>query len=177
MQTLAPFRQKRVRVEWGKNRQLSIGMTPLLVLVLLITGLGAASAGAAETSPDSRTIVDLQAFRRATSIPVESPGGGEGRATLINLNPNINAWYLLRLNWGGPAPEEVYHLANARPKNQDLLLDAGTPGSVVILEGKNKYVCDLWGPKARPGFPTLRCAEKESICGILRGDIAPAWNA
>ena len=55
-------------------------------------------------SQASKTIVDLQPFRQTGSIPIKSSRGEEGRATLINLNPDINDWYLLQLNWGNRAP-------------------------------------------------------------------------
>jgi hypothetical protein len=42
-----------------------------------------------------KTIVELQQFRRTQEQPVIGPAGRHGTATLINLNPAINAWYLL----------------------------------------------------------------------------------
>ncbi len=74
-------------------------------------------------SQASKTIVDLQPFRQTGSIPIKSARGEEGRATLINLNPDINDWYLLQLNWGNRAPAEAYHLEIANRRNQRLMLD------------------------------------------------------
>ena len=48
----------------------------------------------------AKTIIDLQQFRRSESIAVEGSGSRRGRATLINLNPRINTWFLLTLDWG-----------------------------------------------------------------------------
>jgi len=89
------------------------------------------------------TIVDLQPFRRTASIRIKGPGSEEGSATLINLNPNINAWYLLVLNWQG-GPSEAYHLENPKPESQMLMLDSGYSSGPVIVQGKNKFPCDLW---------------------------------
>jgi hypothetical protein len=42
----------------------------------------------------ARTIIDLQPFRHVDSIRTKDNRGGMGSATLINLNPGVNAWYL-----------------------------------------------------------------------------------
>jgi hypothetical protein len=76
------------------------------------------------------------------SIPAESAEGERGFATLINLNPNINVWYLLQLTLPG-APVEYYHLENENPRTQTLLLDRSVPGGLVVDEGGQKYDCDL----------------------------------
>jgi len=95
----------------------------------------------------SKTIVDLQAFRETSSIKIKGLRGEEGLATLINLNPNINAWYLLRLNWPG-VPEQDYHLENADPQIQRFLLDNSSPDGLLIVEKENRYACNLWGAKS-----------------------------
>ncbi len=41
----------------------------------------------------SKTILELQQFRQTTSIQIVSSGGKTGKATLVNFNPNVNAWY------------------------------------------------------------------------------------
>ena len=65
-----------------------------------------------------KTIVELQQFRDTTSIKILAPGGQQGVATLINLNPDINIWYLLELNWHAGATPAAYHLENPYPKRQ-----------------------------------------------------------
>ena len=101
----------------------------------------------------SKTIVDLQPFRETSSIKIKGVRGEEGLATLINLNPNINAWYLLRLNWPG-VPEEEYHLENAHPRSQRFLLDYSDPDGLLIAEKENRYACNLWG--ATPSYSLKR---------------------
>ena len=52
-----------------------------------------------------KTILELQEFRQATSIRIRSRSGTEGTATLVNLNPTINAWYLLQVDWKDGKPQ------------------------------------------------------------------------
>ena len=62
----------------------------------------------------------------------------------MNLNPAINAWYLLKVAWNDGAPEVSFHLENAEPRAQRLLLDEKYPAGLVVTEGKNRYYCDLF---------------------------------
>ena len=103
----------------------------------------------------SKTIVDLQPVRETTWIKIKGVRGEEGLATLINLNPNINAWYLLRLNWPG-VPEEDYHLENAYPRTRRFLLDYNNPDGLLIVEKENKYTCNLWGATSSRSLTTAK---------------------
>jgi len=120
----------------------------LSTAILLSYGHGSALFGAVD---NPKTVIDLQPFRETSSIKIKGVRGEEGLATLINLNPNVNSWYLLRLNWSG-APEENYHLENAHPRIQGLLLDNNHPDGPVILEREDKYICNLWGTKSSYGL-------------------------
>ena len=90
-----------------------------------------------------KTILELQRFRQTNSIPIRSNRGKEGMATLVNLNPAINAWYLLKVSWKNGTPELNYHLENPRPQVRRVLLDEKYPSGVVIVEGDKRYRCDL----------------------------------
>lgn len=92
-----------------------------------------------------KTIVDLQLFRRASSVHVSASKGKDGVATLINLHPAVNAWYLLKVAWAGSA-ESAYHLENAEPRSQRILLDEKYPSGVVIASGNSRIPCDLFSP-------------------------------
>jgi hypothetical protein len=126
----------------------------LLILSLVSVGLPgreAASIGVGEnadakgnSAPPGRTIVDLQPYRQAMSSKITGADGRDGRALLINLNPNVNAWYLLRLAWGD-APAEFYHLRNAYPQTQRLQLEDRTPSGLVLVAGATRAPCVLWG--------------------------------
>ncbi len=92
-----------------------------------------------------RTILELQQFRQTSSIKIHAPGGKEDLVTLINLNPDINVWYVLRL--GTRLGEDPWHLENANPGGARLLLDEKFPLGIVIAEGEKRISCDLWGTK------------------------------
>ena len=91
-----------------------------------------------------KTIEELQQFRQTTSSHIKSDKGAEGTATLVNLNPTINAWYLLKVAWQGGS-ESSYHLENPEPHSRKLTLDPKYPFGIEILEGKAQYPCNLFG--------------------------------
>lgn len=113
-------------------------MTRNLLVVLFFWAFAALGIDSA------KTIVELQQFRRSDCIRIKSKDGRQGNATLINLNPAINAWYLLEVAWPGGS-EASYHLENPKPGIQKLLLDENYPSGLVILAGKNRYSCDMFG--------------------------------
>jgi len=92
----------------------------------------------------AKTIVELQAFRRTETIDAEGVGGRRGTATLINLNPRINAWFLLALDWGQGGQRQFFHLENPDPRGQTVRLDASDPHGVQILSGDRSASCALW---------------------------------
>ncbi len=96
-----------------------------------------------------KTIIELQQFRQTSSIRFQR-GGKQGTATLINLNPTINAWYLLQLEWNKSKLATVYHLENRLPQRQYFLLDEDHPYGLVLVHGERKYICDLWSPEVQP---------------------------
>jgi hypothetical protein len=91
-----------------------------------------------------RTILELQQFRQTSSIHIESKAGRRGIATLVNLNPAINAWYLLRVAWNDGGAQAAFHLENPEPRKQRLLLDEKYPQGVVVAAAKNRYYCALF---------------------------------
>jgi hypothetical protein len=93
----------------------------------------------------TKTIVELQQFRATTTAAVKTGTGKEGAATLVNLNPHINAWHLLRVIWKGDTQESAWHLENAKPGSAQIALDGSYPSGVLIIEGKDRYHCDLFG--------------------------------
>ena len=91
-----------------------------------------------------KTILELQQFRQTHAIHIKSRAGRDGVATLVNLNPSINAWYLLEVTWDGDVPERAYHLENPQPRDRTLRLDETYPFGLVIVEGPDRYSCDLF---------------------------------
>ncbi len=80
-----------------------------------------------------KTIVELQRFRSTTGVAIRRADGLVGRATLINLNPQINAWYLLSLKWPDDDERVSFHLENSDPRGRELQLLAAGPGSVILI--------------------------------------------
>jgi len=89
-----------------------------------------------------RSLVELQQFRQASSNNIESSRDSPGTVTLINLNPTINAWYLLKVV-RKDGSEASYHLENPKPSTQRLTLDPGDPTSVELSEGETRHRCKL----------------------------------
>lgn len=106
----------------------------------MIRALSVVLAVAALTATDApKTIVDLQPFRR------QSAGRG---ATLINLNPHVNAWFLLTVN------DVAWHLENQAPRAQQLVLD--DKSGFVIIEGGKRDACDLFSGALEEGRKSAR---------------------
>jgi len=91
-----------------------------------------------------KSILDLQRYRDTVSIEIRDGGGRQGTATLINLNPQINTWYLLRLQWSGEDTPRSYHLTNPAPAAQTLVLDAEFPYGLLLASTLDTATCDLW---------------------------------
>jgi len=154
---------------YAYRRRKRAGVLLSVSLLLLLVGNPWASScrGADPKSSSSETIVELQQFRETRSIVIKGAGAEEGRATLINLNPNVNAWYLLQVKWQGGASAEVYHLENANPQTQQLLLDDNPPYGLAAADGKDRYTCDLWGTTSRESLKKARAsvAAYAPLCG------------
>jgi hypothetical protein len=59
---------------------------------------------------DAKTIFELQPWRTTSRVSLRRTDGAAGIATLINLNPYANAWYVLTLSWEGTPEARSYHL-------------------------------------------------------------------
>src|ERR1700690_3052948 len=90
-----------------------------------------------------KTIVELQPFRQTTSIEFQMAGDW-GQATLVNLNPQINTWFLLTLWWPGAPGATSYHLENPSPKTQTLALSEAYPYGIRISAAGRNADCELW---------------------------------
>jgi len=100
-------------------------------------------AKATDLEPPS-TMVELQQFRQSNAIHIRSQAGKEGIATLINLSPAINVWYLLKIAWREGGRETTYHLENVDAAGSKLLLDEKYSSGLVIAEGNQRHFCNLW---------------------------------
>jgi hypothetical protein len=94
-----------------------------------------------------KTILELQQFRQSSSTLIKSRGR-DGIATLINLNPAINAWFLLKVAWKDSSSELTFHLENPEPHARQLFLEEKYPDVLVVANGNQRYFCDLFGGNA-----------------------------
>jgi len=86
---------------------------------------------------------DLQPSRQTSSNRIRSDKGLQGTATLINLNPAVNTWYLLEVDWQ-EGSKFSNHLENPKPRSQKLVLDAKYP-SIEPVEGDAHRSCAFFG--------------------------------
>lgn len=117
----------------------------------------------------AKTPLELQKFRRTSSIRVRGAGGREGVAVLVDLNPRIHDGYVLVLRWSD-GEETRLHLENARPDLHRLDLDPAYPSGLVIAGPGAPRPCDLWSELV-PG--RLREIEKSErpYTGVCDGDV------
>lgn len=141
-------------------RRLPRGMMMAAFLVLRLT-----SGARADVSPslaaeqwreyqavEPKSIIELQPFRITSRIAIG--GTPQSTATLIDINPGINAWFVLTV--GGAS----YHLENPRPQSQDIALDASYPlGLRITVQGRS-IDCPLWA-QGRPD--ELEAARRSSL--------------
>ncbi len=123
----------------------------LPVLYLFLLGgvfsmtVNTAFCGAAQIeSKQIESVIDLQPFRTVQSLSLQLPNGKPVEITLINLNSNVNQWYILRLSNGNTGKIEDYHLENPYPASQRITLDE-TSADYVVLTREGKVVsCPSW---------------------------------
>lgn len=98
----------------------------------------------AQAPPQPKSIIELQAARLVDHRSLDGAGEPGASATLVNLNPAINASFLLTLKRSDQAQALNYHLENADPAHQRLSLDASQPGQLTIEVSGQASACDLW---------------------------------
>jgi hypothetical protein len=91
-----------------------------------------------------KSVVELQQFRELTRLSIDDRAGA-AVASLIDLNPQIGTWYLLRLETPN-GPSATYHLEN--PSGARLRLDPAYRAGIVVERGgapsTEKFLCELW---------------------------------
>ena len=125
-----------------------------------------------------KSVVELQQFRELTRLTLDGFAGGQAVVSLIDLNPRIGTWYLLRLETPN-GPSATYHLEN--PSGARLRLDPTYRSGIVIERGrgepKERSLCELW--PAGTAAPLEEARESRiayaPLCGgmlILRTPVA-----
>lgn len=127
-----------MKTQWSSWLWLGAG------LVSALLPLAAPCQGQPAAPPLPSSIVELQAARQIETISLADAAGRRGNATLINLNPIVNASFLLTLPWSGRPEVRNYHLENADPASQRVALDASHPGQLAISAGGHTVRCALW---------------------------------
>ena len=139
-------------------------------------GMAAPNSGTIEHEVEQmKSIVNLQPFRQATSNEIKSNTGTQGTATLINLNPAVNSWYLLEVNWQDGS-QSSYHLENPHPRSENLFLDPKYPLGIEISQGNARNPCNLFESRANGPLDQARNSQAPytSLCDgrlLLRNPI------
>ncbi|NRA67309.1 MAG: hypothetical protein HRU19_22690 [Pseudobacteriovorax sp.] len=94
------------------------------------------------TRPQS--VVDIQTEKTSYTMMFKAGGNVQGEVELINLNPKINVWYLLKVVWPHKKKTEWFHLENIYPETNRLGLDESYYTGIVIKSSKPARRCDLW---------------------------------
>ena len=105
-----------------------------------------------------KSVVALQQFRTAFEVPIQGSATTRGVASLTNLNPHVNAWFLLSIEWQGAAGVESYHLENAFPGRHRIVLDAAFSSGLVIETEDRRVPCELWSDRTSGPLAAARIA-------------------
>jgi hypothetical protein len=129
----------------GRNVRVRVPVvTHLLAVSLLLQGHAIVSAAEPLASPN---ILELQASRQEMTLAIGGTGA-HGSATLSNLNPRINRWYVLALDWQGKEGATYFHVENPAPLHQTLLLDRDTRRGLLVRTDLDEFACELWSARA-----------------------------
>ncbi|MBF0352502.1 MAG: hypothetical protein HQM11_15835 [SAR324 cluster bacterium] len=114
----------------------------------------------------SKTILELQPVRQTQTLAINTVEGKQGTATLINLNPVINIWFVLKLKWNDDSIQE-YHLENPFPKKQLFKLLAANPPEFQFQTASQQCSCDLWNSASGSELANAikRNRAYEGLCG------------
>lgn len=153
----------------------ALGIFVLTCTGLLLMAKSRESSAERTESPESGTaqpkphvqmsILDLQPFRQASSNKIKSNTGNQGTATLVNLNPAVNSWYLLEVDWQGGS-KSSYHLENPQPRSEKLFLDPKYPLGIEITQGNARYSCGFFENKTNDALDQARNSQTPyaSLC-------------
>ncbi len=114
-----------------------------------------------------KTVIQLQKFRTTTTIQIENEAGQFGVATLINVNPWINEWFLLQLQWLDGDSGQWFHLENPDPAGQEVALDPRFVHGLMLRSGGRPTPCDLWATNSLAAARASRTAEAPLCHGRL----------
>jgi hypothetical protein len=126
------------------NLDMLAGDFPLLSSPTDIFGGLVSSARLEEYKIDEpKSVVAIQAFRTENMIAISDRADRRGLATLIDLNPLVNSWLVLKIDWEDENPR-FFHLENGAPEVQRVSLNADYPYGIILENETGTMVCDLW---------------------------------
>ena len=137
--------------ELATMRSIGIAGLGALAVAAVVAGSAAQDQRKQYDADVPKTVLELQQFRQSSSAPITSGSGREGVATLVNLNPTIDTWYLLRIAWKDGAAEPASHLEAAKPHEAHLILDERYPAGIVVQSGNDRHPCELFGSSSGSG--------------------------
>lgn len=117
---------------------------------IILTSLAVATAAGAQSAADldaqmegyqavhPKNILELQPFRHEMTAPL----GAGGEVGLISINPNINSWFVLRVQPEGAKGPVFYHLENPAPRARAITLGAGP--DLRISDDAGERSCAPW---------------------------------
>ena len=132
---------------------------------LNISDIKARSEQANSDKKKVKTIVDLQPFQERFTCSIYNDKGEKGSATLINLNRNINCWYLLSLKWNNRPDVINYHLENRYSRLFSLTLSSHFPYGLILTSETVSYSFHLWELKDSLAAARNRGNPFVPICG------------
>lgn len=110
----------------------------ILVCVSSLIGLW----GEAQAKLNSKSIVDLQAYKRRHEVTVGGVRTPGLKVSWTELNRYVADWYLLGVRWPGQKAETFFHLENADPRGQVIALATDGLALTLTRDGQSER-CDL----------------------------------
>ena len=91
-----------------------------------------------------KSILELQPFRRDAHRAIKGERGERLSVTFTNLNPHVDAWFLLTLNGLQRGDRSTYHLENPDPGHQRPELSLEPPNAIAVEGLEGGEACLLW---------------------------------
>lgn len=125
----------------------------------LPAGLAGKKPATGGSMPEGRTIIDIQESQRTETLKISNGDHGIASAQMVNLNPEIGSWYVLRVKWAGDSREYVFHLEITAP-GAGMGMDQAAPGQLLILENGAAQSCSFFAKdKKNALLATLKSPE------------------
>ncbi|HUI59054.1 MAG TPA: hypothetical protein VLX90_02460, partial [Steroidobacteraceae bacterium] len=140
-----------------------------------------AAREASDSAGPPGSILELQAWRHTTVAEFKADHQS-GIARLTNLNPRINAWFILELEWSDTRQRAIYHLENPDRRGTQVALGEPQDSGLLLESGQGSSRCELWGQaeqspleKARhTGLPfSPLCNDRLYLRNVVSGAYTP----